>query len=133
MNIVGINHVTVLVNDKERAVKFYSEILGLQIFPVGKATWMKVGNQFLHITEDSGRSISNSFYHFAIEVDDFKECINGIIEKDVDVFELDKDLKKVMVNSDLDNPIRQFFVEDPDGNLIEIVDSKNPFFKEGLG
>jgi len=38
-----------------------------------------------------------------------------------------------MVNSELDNPIRQFFVNDPDGNLIEIIDSKNPFFKKGLG
>lgn len=130
---IGINHVTVLVNDKEKAIKFYSDVLGLQIFPVGKSTWMKVGNQFLHITEAPGKSISNSFYHFAIEVDSFNEYINGIIEKGVDVFELDKDLNKVMVNGELDNPIRQFFVNDPDGNLVEIVDSQNLFFKKGLG
>ncbi len=133
MNIVGINHVTVLVEDKEKAIEFYSEILGLQIFPVGKSTWMKVGSQFLHITQASGKTISNSFYHFAIEIDPFDEYINGIIKKGIEVFELDKDLNKVMVNSNLDNPTRQFFVHDPDGNLIEIVDSKNPFFKKGLG
>lgn len=133
MNAVGINHVTVLVNDKEKAIKFYSETLGLEIFPVGKSTWMKVGNQFLHITQVPGKTISGSFYHFAIEVDNFKEYIDGLIKKDVEVFEMDKNLNKIKINSELDDPMRQFFVNDPDGNLIEIVDSQNPFFKKGLG
>jgi catechol 2,3-dioxygenase-like lactoylglutathione lyase family enzyme len=93
---------------------------------------MKVGNQFLHITKSSGKPVSNSFYHFAIEVDSFKEFIENIIGKGVEVFELDTNLNKVMVNSELDNPTRQFFVNDPDGNLIEIVNSENSFFKKGL-
>jgi catechol 2,3-dioxygenase-like lactoylglutathione lyase family enzyme len=94
---------------------------------------MKVGNQFLHITEASGKTILNSFYHFAIEVDSFKDYIEGIIEKGAEVFELDKDLNKVMANSELGNPTRQFFVNDPDGNLVEIIDSQNQFFKKGPG
>jgi catechol 2,3-dioxygenase-like lactoylglutathione lyase family enzyme len=133
MNIIGINHVTVLVEDKEKAVKFYSEVLGLQTFPVGKSTWMKVGNQFLHITKASGKTVSNSFYHFAIEVDSFKEYIDNLIGKGVEVFELDESLNKIMVNNELDNPTRQFFVHDPDGNLIEIINCESSFFKKGLG
>jgi catechol 2,3-dioxygenase-like lactoylglutathione lyase family enzyme len=132
MSAVGINHVTVLVNDKEKALKFYSDVLGLEIFPVGKSTWMRLGNQFLHITQSSGKSISGSFYHFAIEVDSFKEYVKRLIDNGVKVFELDKDLNKILINTDLDNPTRQFFVKDPDGNLIEIVDSQNPFFKKGI-
>jgi lactoylglutathione lyase len=133
MSALGINHITVLVQDKERAVKFYSDILGLEPFPIGKSMWMKVGSQFLHITEASGKTVSNSFYHFAIEVDDFKNFITGIINKGVDVFEMDKNLVKTKINSELDDPMRQFFVNDPDGNLVEIVDSQNSFFKKGLG
>jgi len=132
MSALGINHITVSVNDKEKAVKFYSGILGLGIFPVGKSTWMKVGNQFLHITHTPGKTISGSFYHFAIEVDSFKEYITSIIGRGVEVFDLDNDLNKISVNTDLDNPTRQFFVKDPDGNLIEFIDSQNPFFKKGL-
>ena len=130
MNAIGINHVTVLVNDKEKAIKFYSEILGLEIFPVGKSTWMKVGNQFLHITQSSGKAISNSFYHFAIEMSSFEKYINDLINKGLEIFDLDNDLNKVKVNCDLDDPTRQFFVNDPDGNLIEITDTEKPFFKK---
>ena len=132
MSVIGINHVTVLVNDKEKAVKFYSDVLGLEVFPVGKSTWMKLGNQFLHVTQNSGKSISDSFYHFAIEVDSFKGYIKSLIDRGAEVFGLDQDLKKILINTDLDNPTRQFFVKDPDGNLIEIVDSQNPFFKKGI-
>jgi catechol 2,3-dioxygenase-like lactoylglutathione lyase family enzyme len=132
MGAVGINHVTVLVNDKEKAVKFYSNVLGLETFPVGKSIWMRLGNQFLHITQNSGKSISGSFYHFAIEVDSFKEYIKSLVDHGVEVFELDKDLNKILINIDLDNLKRQFFVKDPDGNLIEIVDSQNPFFKKRI-
>jgi catechol 2,3-dioxygenase-like lactoylglutathione lyase family enzyme len=132
MSAVGINHVTVLVNDKEKAVKFYSDVLGLEVFPVGKSTWMRIGNQFLHITQNSGKSISDSFYHFAIEVDSFKEYIRSLIDRGVEVFELDDDLDKIFINTDLDNPTRQFFIKDPDENLIEIVDNQNPFFKRGI-
>ena len=132
MSVIGINHVTVLVNDKEKAVKFYSDVLGLEVFPVGKSTWMKLGNQFLHVTQNSGKSISDSFYHFAIGVDSFKGYIKSLIDRGAEVFGLDQDLKKILINTDLDNPTRQFFVKDPDGNLIEIVDSQNPFFKKGI-
>ena len=47
----------------------------------------------------------------------------------VDVFDLDADQHQIRTNTDLDMPIRQFFVRDPDGNLIEFCDAGNPFFK----
>jgi glyoxylase I family protein len=130
MTISGINHVTVLISDIDKAVKFYGETLGLEIFPSGKCTWVRVGNQFIHLAQNSGISTPNTFSHFAIEVDSLMEYITGLVSKGVEVFDLNDDLNKI--NCDLEVPNRQFFVTDPDGNLIEFIDSNNIFFKKGL-
>jgi len=125
-----INHVTVLVSDKERAEKFYTEVLGLEKFEVGKSLWIKIGdqNQFIHITDNSGEPKPNTFYHFAIEFDDFKNFIKSVIDKGVDVFDLGKERNKHSVNTNLDNQGRQFFVLDYDGNMIELVSAGEKFF-----
>lgn len=50
-----INHVTVLVTDKKHAEEFYVGKLGLEPVRVGKSSlWIKVGDQFIHITDNSG-------------------------------------------------------------------------------
>lgn len=129
MTIKGINHITILVSDKDRAREFYTNILGLEPVSAGKSLWMKAGNQFIHVSKSSGDPVTGTFYHFAIEVDDFNTYINDLIQKGIEVFDLDSDLQKVKVNTDLDDKTRQFFVNDPDGNIVEIIDTNNPFFK----
>jgi len=129
MQIKGINHVTILVSDKDRARDFYTNILGLEPVHVGKSLWMKAGNQYIHVSRNSGNPVSGTFYHFAIEVDDFQNYINNLIQKGVEVFDLDSNLQKVKVNADLEEKTRQYFVNDPDENIVEIIDSKNQFFK----
>lgn len=129
MNIKGINHVTVLVSEKDRAREFYTNVLGLEPINVGKSLWMKAGNQFIHVSKNSGNPVSGTFYHFAIEVDDSKTYIHDLIQKGVEVFDLDSNLQKVKVNTDLENKTRQFFVNDPDGNIVEIIYTNNQFFK----
>lgn len=129
MSIKGINHVTILVSDKDRAREFYSNILGLEPVHIGKSLWMKAGDQFIHVSKNSGNPVTGTFYHFAIEVDDFKTYIYDLIQKGVEVFDLDSELQKVKVNAELDDSTRQFFVHDPDGNIVEIIDTNNPFFK----
>jgi catechol 2,3-dioxygenase-like lactoylglutathione lyase family enzyme len=126
---VKINHVTILVGDKERAEKFYTEVLGLEKLNIGKSLWIKVGEQFIHISDNSGAPVPNSFYHFAIEFENFQEAIKNIISKGVDVFNLDDEIHPFNINTDLEKDNRQFFVRDYDGNLIELVDTKNKFFK----
>src|SRR3989339_385147 len=93
--------------------------------------WLwKIGvkNQFIHITDNSGEPKPNTFYHFAIEFDDFKNFIKSVIDKGVDVFDLGKERNKHSVNTNLDNQGRQFFVLDYDGNMIELVSAGEKFF-----
>ena len=47
------------------------------------------------------------------------------------VFDIDDKDQPIRINQELDAPKRLFFVRDPDGNLIEFVDSKNRFFISG--
>ena len=125
---IKINHVTLLVKDKNKAEKFYTEILELEKHVVGDSLWIRVGDQFIHITEDSGESRKNSFYHFAIEFENVVEHIKKLIEKGVKVFDLDKELNEILVNTEFENPERQFFIRDIDGNLIELIEANNQFF-----
>jgi len=128
MKITGINHVTLLVNNKTESEKFFTEVLGLEKYDAGGRLWLKIGKQFLHITNNSGDSKRGNFYHFAIEVENVVDCVKAIALKGISIFDLDSTQKKILVNSDYDMPMRQFFLEDPDGNLIELIDTKNTFF-----
>lgn len=129
MKIKGINHVTILVHDKDRAIEFYKNVLSLEPVNIGKSLWMKAGNQFIHISSNMGKPIPDTFYHYAIEVDDFPNYINDLIQKGIEVYDLDSDLKKINVNTDRGDAVRQYFVNDPDGNVVEIIDTNNPFYK----
>ena len=123
-----INHVTILVSDKEQSEDFYVHKLGLKKHPVGRSLWVAVGDQFIHITQNSGPSVAGTFYHFAIGLENFEEYLKQVIGKGVEIFDLDNDNQPTRINKELDAPGRLFFVRDPDGNLVEFIDSKNSFY-----
>ncbi len=125
--IKGVNHTTVLVLDKEKAINFYCNILGLEKLEIGKSVWARAGKQFIHISK-TDKAVPKSFIHFAIEVSNFNDYIRNLIAQKIDVFDLDNNLNKIALNSELDNKSRQFFVEDPSGNYVEIIDVNNSFF-----
>ena len=127
MKTIGINHVTLLVKNKVETEKFFTQLLGLEKYDAGGRLWIRVGEKFLHISENSGDPGRNTFYHFAIEVENVVECAREIAAKGVKVFDLDDNEQEVLVNTEFDKPIRQFFLKDPDGNLIELVDINNQF------
>ncbi len=130
-NLMFINHVTVLVADKKRAKNFYVDRLGLRSITVGRSLWIVVGRQFIHVAQNSGIPISGSFYHFAIGVEDLRSYLDRIIANHVDVFDLDESIRPISVNERLDVHPRQYFVRDPDGNLIEFHDAKDEYFLTG--
>lgn len=101
-------------------------MLGLEEVVVGNSTWMRAGQQYLHLTESSGTPVAGTFYHFALTVDDIKSFTKNLLKKGILVFDLDKDLKEEPLSPE--NKNQQFFIKDPDGNLIELLDSKNNFF-----
>ncbi len=127
---MNINHVTILVADKQRSEDFYTNVLGFEKQNgIGSALWIKVGEQFIHITTNSGAPVPGTFYHVAIAIEHLKIYLQGLIANGVDVFDLDSNQQQIRTNVDLDVQIRQFFVRDPDGNLIEFCDVSNPFFQ----
>jgi catechol 2,3-dioxygenase-like lactoylglutathione lyase family enzyme len=125
---IKINHVTLLVKDKNKAEKFYTEILGLEKHAVGNSLWIRVGSQFIHISENSGEPRKGSFYHFAIEFENVIEYAKKLVEKGIKVFDLDKELNEILINAEFEKPQRQFFIRDVDDNLIELVEANSQFF-----
>jgi len=111
-----INHITLLVKDKQKAEDFYTKVLGFDKKESEDYLWIKIGDQYIHITDKSGRPVKNTFYHFAIEVDDLFEYVKKIRSRGADVFDFSKSRL-------------QSFIKDPDGNLIEFIDTKDNFFK----
>lgn len=107
-----INHVTILVKNRQKALEFYSGVLGLKKKNVKGHVWLEVGNSYLHLTENSGQPVSDTFYHFAISTD------------------LDNVRKKLVSrNVEFQDKSSQIFLRDPNGNLVEFVDENDLFFK----
>jgi len=125
----NINHVTLLVSDKDRSKKFYTETLGIDFKLVnGKYLWIKIGDEYVHITNETENPISNTFYHFAINVEGYADLKNKLLGVGLTLFDLDENRNKTFLTKSSDET--HFFVNDPDGNLIEFVDSENSFFNQ---
>lgn len=79
--------------------------------------WIEIdGGRCIHLTENSGDPVSGTFYHFGIETDNLPACMERLKAKGVDIFDFSGDKL-------------QNFIRDIDGNLIELIDSKDKFFK----
>ncbi len=128
MKAIRINHVTLLVNNKEKAEEFYINKLGLEKYVFNNHLWIKIGDQYIHITENSGEPRNASFYHFAIEIKNVQDYVKELVKKGIDVFDIDRELCEILLNSDFDKPLRQFFVRDSDKNLIEFIEAGSQFF-----
>lgn len=107
-----INHITLLVSNREKSLDFYIGILGLKRKDVGKHIWVEVGESYIHLTENSGGPIPGTFYHFAIST------------------RLEELRDKLVKNkSEFEDKESQIFLRDPDGNLVEFIDENDNFFK----
>jgi catechol 2,3-dioxygenase-like lactoylglutathione lyase family enzyme len=108
---LGVHHVSIKVADTKKAVRFYCDLLGLSVRPdrpdLGAGAWLDAGGQQVHLVE--GELPKDEGQHFAILVDDLGAAIDDLRSRGVTV----------------SDPIpiaaaRQAFVNDPDGNLIEL-------------
>jgi|GEM_PF-240433 catechol 2,3-dioxygenase-like lactoylglutathione lyase family enzyme len=126
MDCTGINHVTVLVRDKQRSEKFYVETLGLEPVRLGSSLWIRVGQSFVHVTDSSGEPPVNSFQHLCLEVRGLPAAMKVLAAKGVELFGLDSRLARFPLDPD-NLGQNQVFLSDPDGNLIELNDAANSF------
>jgi catechol 2,3-dioxygenase-like lactoylglutathione lyase family enzyme len=120
LNITQIDHVSVLVTNLDRARQFYGDIFGLKEIAKPrtfdfKVLWFEFGNQQLHLLQKS-RPDTKSPRHFALRVADAPAAREHFRGQGIEVQET--------------TPIPKcdrFFVHDPDGNRIEIIQWLEPY------
>nr|WP_293836236.1 VOC family protein [uncultured Arsenicibacter sp.] len=117
---IRINHVTLIVDNLEKAGEFYANELGLEILPAFKFDYPVMFFKFnetqqLHISEWEDTTSFRG--HICVQVDDFNPIFWRMKELGVvDVTPWGKVRR-------LPDGAMQMFVRDPSGNLVEISSS----------
>lgn len=112
MQPVAIHHVSVNVSDVEAGIGFYTDLLGGSMrddrpnFSFGGA-WIDFGPSQVHLIE--GQVPASLGQHFAVQVRDLDATVAELRAKGATVSD------PVPVG-----PNRQAFVNDPDGNTVEL-------------
>ena len=126
MEVATIDHVNVETDDIERSEQFYREVIGLQKGPRPDfdrpGYWMYAGGQpVVHIMKTAPEnkmltgSKDASISHFSLQIKDFESA-----RKHLDSTGVDYETNEVPGTE-----IRQFFLEDPEGVLIELIHFPN--------
>jgi catechol 2,3-dioxygenase-like lactoylglutathione lyase family enzyme len=116
----SLNHVSVGATNLDDSVRFYTEVLGLQVIPSPTfsfpVTWMRAGNLQVHLFERSEQAYrAPAFNHFGIEMDDFMAVYQRIKELD-----LHEPVAFFSAVYELPDGTVQMYVRDPAGNLVEL-------------
>jgi catechol 2,3-dioxygenase-like lactoylglutathione lyase family enzyme len=115
-----LDHCSVIITDVERSRRFYRDVLGLKEIHKPRTfdfvvLWFDLGNQHVHLLlKDRADTISAR--HFALRVSDASAARVYFREGGVPVQET--------------TPIPgadRFFINDPDGNRIEIIQWLRPY------
>jgi len=112
MQIVGIHHVSVNVEDVAEAVTFYTDVLGFSLrgdrpdFGF-EGAWLNVGDQQVHLIKAQVPAAAGQ--HFAVRVPNMEEAVTEIRGRGIEV----SDPMRVGANL-------QAFLSDPAGNGIEL-------------
>ena len=114
INISQINHVTTMVQDTDRAMKFYNDLLGIKQIQSQvdnpAITWLQLDNGIMvHLIETPDAPAKPGSVHHAFQVEDFEGTKQTLRENGYDI---------------LREGIRYdgqayAFIADPDGNSVE--------------
>jgi len=109
-----INHITYNVKDKDAALKWYQDILGLKQIPKMVNSehlyWLQLpSGAMVHIIENPEAPSSPS-HHSAFEVDNIEAARDALIGKGIETTEIQT----------RNDGQKAFYLNDPDGNRIEI-------------
>jgi glyoxylase I family protein len=120
LEVTHFDHVSVLITNVERSRHFYRDLLGLKEIAKPRtftfvALWFAIGNQQLHLLRKD-QPDTRSPRHFALRVADVQAARTCLRERGLTIDET--------------TPIPgcdRFFVHDPDGNRIEIIQWLTPY------
>jgi catechol 2,3-dioxygenase-like lactoylglutathione lyase family enzyme len=120
LRVTHIDHVTVLVTDLAAARAFYGRVLGLtEIAPPREfdfvAVWYDLGGQYLHLLQKP-QPDTPSPRHFCLHVEDVSAARAHFGALGIPT---DETVKIAAAD--------RFFVRDPDGNRIELLQWARPY------
>ena len=121
-----IDHVTVLVTNIEKARHFYGTVLGLQEIAAPKefdfvALWFRLESGYIHLLQKKKKDTASP-RHFGLTVKNAQAAREHFITNG---FEIEESVAIAAAE--------RFFVYDPDGNRIEIVQWKRPYYADRDG
>ena len=123
--IDNIDHVVLTTRDLEGCIRFYCDVLGMQLerfqTPTGQRLALKFGNQKINIHE-WGREFTPRAHVAAPGTLDL--CFIASVPLDDVIQELQKNniaiIEGPVMKTGANGPIRSVYVRDPDLNLVEI-------------
>jgi catechol 2,3-dioxygenase-like lactoylglutathione lyase family enzyme len=115
-----LNHVTVFVPDVQKSVRFYQELLGMQVLTVqGAGINLAAGNGFLGIYP-APQAQSGSIHHVCL----------GMANFDADVVLKQLTERGLQANIRMRGDTQELYFNDPDGIRVQLQDVK---YKGGIG
>ncbi|HEY3832827.1 MAG TPA: VOC family protein [Acidimicrobiia bacterium] len=113
MELAGVHHVAICVDDVDKAIDFYVDVLGCHVredrpdfgFP---GAWLDAGSQQIHLMQFAEDPKPKG--HYALRVDDAEGWAAHLESKSV----------KHMLSPHIEGAGRQVFLADPSGNQIEL-------------
>ncbi len=126
LTVSHIDHVSVIITDVARSRAFYGGVLGLREIPAPRefdfvALWYDLGGAYLHLLlKPQPDTISPR--HFCLHTPDAAAARKHLTDRGVVIEETVK-----IAAAD------RFFVRDPDGNRIEVLQWVRPYHPETDG
>jgi catechol 2,3-dioxygenase-like lactoylglutathione lyase family enzyme len=120
MQVTCLDHVTVIVTDVERSRRFYSDLLGLREVPPPYTfdfvvVWFDLGGQYLHLLLKPQPDLISP-RHFALGIANAGAARDHCRRLGLPIEETVR-----IPNAD------RFFIRDPDGNRIELIQWLQPY------
>ena len=114
VRLKAVNHVTYNVVDKEKARRFWVEVLGVKQIPkqvdVEHIIWLQLpSGAMVHLVE-TPEGPSTPSHHGAFEVEDIDAAAKVVQQKGIETTDI----------TTRNDGQRVFFLNDPEGNRIEI-------------
>ena len=114
LSVTHIDHCSVIITDVAAARHFYGEQLGLREIPAPRefdfvAIWYDLGGTYLHLLLKPARDTASP-RHFCLHVSDIRAARSHVASRGLAI---DETVKIAAAD--------RFFVRDPDGNRIEIL------------
>ena len=130
--IEKINHVGIPTDNRGASIAFYRDLIGLEVIPHeiegNPLVWTKaLDGGMVHLIEP--RDGVPAGYHVALQVDDIDAAIEAVKDAGIEI---------TQGPGDRANGQRYFFIDDPDGNRVELatagytIDSKRTVDEMGF-